>query len=52
MSMIFETHAHYDDDQFQDDREVLIPSLLNDNICNIINVSSSFESISSGMEPG
>lgn len=50
MSMIFETHAHYDDDQFQDDREVLIPSLLNDNICNIINVSSSFESISSGME--
>lgn len=45
--MIFETHAHYDDEQFQNDRDLLIQDLLKDKISNIINVSSSVESISS-----
>ena len=45
--MIFETHAHYDDEQFQSDRDLLIQDLLKDKISNIINVSSSVESISS-----
>ncbi len=45
--MIFETHAHYDDEQFQSDRDLLIQDLLKHKISNIINVSSSVESISS-----
>ena len=47
--MIFETHAHYDDEQFENDRDLLIPDLLSGNICNIINVSSSVESVKTGI---
>lgn len=42
--MIFETHAHYDDDAFAADREELIPSLLCGKIGRIINVGASIES--------
>lgn len=42
--MIFETHAHYDDEKFDDDRDMLIPTLLSGKICNMINVGSSIES--------
>lgn len=47
--MIFETHAHYDDEQFENDRDLLIPDLLSGNICDIINVSSSVESVKAGI---
>lgn len=47
--MIFETHAHYDDEKFENDRDLLIPDLLSGNICNIINVSSSVESVDTGI---
>lgn len=47
--MIFETHAHYDDEQFNKDRDLLIPDLLSGEICNIINVSSSVESVKTGI---
>lgn len=47
--MIFETHAHYDDEQFDKDRDLLIPDLLSGEICNIINVSSSVESVKTGI---
>ena len=41
--MIFETHAHYDDEQFNDDRDELIRGLLDGDICKIINVGASVE---------
>lgn len=43
--MIFETHAHYDDERFDEDRDMLIEKLFQKNICNIINVGASIESI-------
>lgn len=36
--MIFDSHAHYDDKAFDDDRDNLLNKLFNDNICGIINV--------------
>lgn len=42
--MIFETHAHYDDECFDVDRDILIEKLFQKNICNIINVGASIES--------
>lgn len=42
--MIFETHAHYDDEAFTEDREQLIPSLLCGKIGRIINVGASIAS--------
>lgn len=43
--MIFETHAHYDDRQFDSDRDDLIRELLNGRICNIVNVGASIAGI-------
>lgn len=42
--MIFETHAHYDDDRFQEDRESLIASMPERGIGRIINVGASIAS--------
>lgn len=42
--MIFETHAHYDDEKFDNDRDLLIQELLSGKICNIINVGASIQS--------
>ena len=35
--MIFETHAHYDDEKFKEDREQLVSSLPEQNIKRVIN---------------
>ena len=43
--MIFETHAHYDDERFDEDRDSLISHLLNSNICNIINVGATLKGV-------
>ena len=41
--MIFETHAHYDDEKFDEDRVELLSHLLRDNnVGNIVNVGASF----------
>ena len=40
--MIFETHAHYDDEQFEEDREELLRRLPKENIETVINVGASF----------
>ena len=41
--MIFETHAHYDDEKFDEDRVELLSHLLKENnIGNIVNVGASF----------
>ncbi len=42
--MIFETHAHYDDERFAEDREEVISSLLSCGVKKVINVGSSLES--------
>lgn len=42
--MIFETHAHYDDEQFDEDREDLLSKIQSKGIRRIINVGSSIES--------
>ena len=42
--MIFESHAHYDDDAFDEDRESLIESLRENRIEYVINVGASMES--------
>lgn len=39
--MIFETHAHYDDERFEGDRETLLSSLFSGNIEAVINVGAS-----------
>lgn len=41
--MIFETHAHYDDAQFSEDRDAVIASLPSKGIGRVINVGSSIE---------
>lgn len=43
--MIFDTHAHYDDEAFDPDREGLLKSLHNQGIDYIVNVGASIDSI-------
>lgn len=45
--MIFESHAHFDDDAFDEDRESLIGSLQENRIEYVINVGASMESTES-----
>ena len=42
--MIFETHAHYDDEAFDLDREELLSSLQGEGIAFVVNVSASIAS--------
>lgn len=41
--MLFDSHAHYDDDRFDKDREDVLKSLKDYNVGNIINIGSSME---------
>ncbi len=41
--MIFDTHAHYDDEQFDMDREALLASMHENNVGAIINVGASLD---------
>ena len=43
--MIFESHAHYDDEAFDADREELLKECRNQGIEYIVNVSSSLKSV-------
>ena len=43
-TMIFETHAHYDDEQFDLDREELLSSMPEQGVGTIVNVSATYES--------
>ena len=42
--MIFDTHAHYDDDQFDGDRDELLSSLQPAGIGRVVNVGADLES--------
>ena len=42
--MIFESHAHYDDEAFDEDRDTLLSSMRDNGIEYIINVGASLRS--------
>ena len=42
--MIFDTHAHYDSEQFDEDRETLLASMKEAGVGMIVNVAASYES--------
>ncbi len=42
--MIYETHAHYDDERFNDSRDELLAALPANNICRVINVGADITS--------
>ncbi|ROR31953.1 TatD DNase family protein [Mobilisporobacter senegalensis] len=48
--MIFETHAHYDDEQFDEDREELLLSLRDNGIEYVVNIGSSIETSKNTLE--
>ncbi|MDE6622709.1 MAG: TatD family hydrolase [Lachnospiraceae bacterium] len=47
--MIFETHAHYDDEAFDDDRDALLSSMQKNGIGVIVNVGASLKSTAAGI---
>ncbi len=47
---IFDTHAHYDDRQFDSDREELLLSMADHGVGNIVNVSASYASCAQVVE--
>lgn len=48
--MIFETHAHYDDDKFDEDREGLLKKMPEEGIGCIVNVGASLSSTKTSLE--
>lgn len=48
--MIFDSHAHYDDDAFSEDRDELIQSLKEHGVGHVINVAASLESTKTTLE--
>ena len=42
--MIFDTHAHYDDEQFNEDRVELLNSMEEQGVGTIVNVSAAYNS--------
>lgn len=48
--MIFETHAHYDDAAFDEDRDALLVRLPKENIETVINVGASFQGAVKSLE--
>ncbi len=45
MYKIYDTHAHYDDDAFDEDREAILKELKSNGVIGILNCASSYESI-------
>ena len=50
MALIFDSHAHYDDEQFDEDREELLKELKENGVGAILNMSSDYESIKRTVE--
>ena len=42
---IFDTHAHYDDDSFDEDRDAVLSQIKENGVVGILNCASSYESI-------
>jgi TatD DNase family protein len=49
MKNIFDSHAHYDDEAFDADRDVILSALPSHGICGVINCASSAKSCSDSM---
>lgn len=50
MSLIFDSHAHYDDPAFDRDRDELLESLFEKNVCAIVNVGANLKTSQSSIE--
>lgn len=50
MQKIFDTHAHYDDEKFNEDREALLLSMAEQDVERIVNVSASLEEIQATLQ--
>ncbi|MGB4588909.1 MAG: TatD family hydrolase [Clostridiaceae bacterium] len=50
MSYIFDSHAHYDDEQFDEDREILILEMKQNGVGGILNMSSDYASMKKTVE--
>ena len=48
--MIFETHAHYEDEKFNEDRDTLLTSMRTHGIDKIVNVGSSLITVKKSIE--
>ena len=48
--MIFDTHAHYDDEQFDEDREQLLESMADNGVGTIVNVGASLRGCKASVE--
>ena len=48
--MIFDTHAHYDDEAFDDDREQLLGSMQENGVGRIVNVGASLRGVQATYE--
>lgn len=48
--LIFETHAHYDDEAFDEDRDQLIQSLKDNNIEHVVNIGASIRTTKNSIE--
>lgn len=48
--MIFETHAHYDDDAFDNDRDELLSNMQANGIETVVNIAASLSSVKTTME--
>ncbi|MDD5935276.1 MAG: TatD family hydrolase [Clostridiales bacterium] len=48
--MIFDTHAHYDDEAFDEDRDVVLTLLKDANVASVVNVGASMESSKRALE--
>lgn len=48
-TMIFDTHAHYDDEAFEEDRGALIASLAEQGIGRVVNVAADLASVSTSL---
>ncbi len=48
--MIFDSHAHYDDEAFEEDRDLLLSSMQANGIDTIVNVGASIESSGSSLQ--
>ena len=42
--MLFDVHAHYDDERFDEDRDILLSSMLENNVGHIINIGYNLQS--------
>lgn len=47
--MIFDTHSHYDDKRFSDDRDYVLASMKDNNVGAIVNVSAEYPSINANI---